>query len=236
MTFPRISIANKSYVFTDISLADLLDLTKVNPKHYEQQLSCALSTILQDSELPEKLTTQERYAILLKYLSLVENDLNDEIVIEDFLSTDLDEFNSERIHCNGVSSRHLTGLEAHALEIGSENTIDWMLGAMAITIGCDELQPIDLQTNLKFTGNLIQQRIETLKSMKLERFNELMGIHEHLSGQLNTLVKSSFDHGIVLNPFDGGTDDAPIRFRITAAITGYAKYLLSIATHNSPDF
>ena len=234
MSFPRISIANKGYVFNDLSLADVMDLTKIKPHHYEQQLSCALSTILQDANLPEKLTVQERYAILLKYLSFVENDLNTEINIENYLSKNLDDFNPERISANGISVRHLTGLEAHALEIGSENTADWILGAMAITIGCDELSPIDTYSNLNFTGNLIQNRIEIIKSLKLERFNALMADYQYLNSQLNTLVNISFDNGIVLNYFDGGTDDAPLRFRIRAAITGYAKQLLASSDATDP--
>ena len=231
MTFPVQTIANKKYQFNNILVSDILEIAKIPQNRYEQQIKHILATILGGSDDMDTLTAQERYAIYLSYLNLVDNSLDESIVIADYLAQDLNNFSRERVSENGVSVRHLGGMEAEALEIGCEYTEDWHLGAMAITIGCEYLPEIDVSasSNVGFIGKMIQNRIETLKRLSLPEFNALMRQYLSLQDQLPKLVNFVFEDGIVLEKFNGGADDAPVRFRASAAIHGYGKELLSIA-------
>jgi hypothetical protein len=105
----------------------------------------------------------------LNYLDLTrdQNDLNTNIVVSDFLSGELKDFSRERIfNENGVSIRHLNGIEVEALEMGCTDTNDWILGAMAITIGCDKLPPIDMPTSIEFCGRMIKSRMTLLEGLE----------------------------------------------------------------------
>lgn len=231
MTFPVQTIANKKYQFNNILVSDILEIAKIPKNRNEQQIKHILATILGGSDDIDTLTAQERYAIYLSYLNLVDNSLDESIVIADYLAQDLNNFSRERVSENGVSVRHLGGMEAEALEIGCEYTEDWYLGAMAITIGCEFLPEIDIgvSSNVNYIGKMIQNRIETLKRLSLSEFNALTSQYLSLQDQLPKLVNFVFQDGIVLEKFNGGADDAPVRFRASAAVYGHGKELLSIA-------
>lgn len=237
MNFSNIQIGQNDYALHHLIVSNVMQISKIRPDFYEKQLTQALYTIApcKDMQAPLKMSVHERYAILLSYLQLVDNRLDDDVEISDYLGADLTAFRNERIEINGISVRPLNGLEAQALEEGCENTVDWIMGAMAMQIGCPELPPIDDFTNLTFTKNLIKNRIDELSKLEIGHFNELFNTYLHLDSQFNSLVKIAFDNGIVLQKMDGGTDDAPLRFRITSAFTGRANELLAIAYADAPD-
>ncbi|MBJ9425157.1 hypothetical protein [Acinetobacter seifertii] len=226
-------IAGRLYKFSHIICSDILDMAKIKANHYEAMLTKALCSILGPEISPGDLTVNERYAIYLKYLSFIEDkNLDRSIDISDYLHADLNNFSTKRIEENGVSARHLTGLEAEALEIGCENTADWILGAMALQVGCNDIEGLPAlppQKTLDFTCKIIQSRSERLLSLDQSEFNDLFNKFSYVGSQLNTLVDISYSAGIVLNKVNnGGTDDAPVRFRATSAITGPARELYSI--------
>ncbi|MCZ3360012.1 hypothetical protein NYZ83_16575 [Acinetobacter baumannii] len=224
-------IAGRLYKFGHIICSDILDMAKIKANHYEAMLTKALCSILGPEVVPGDLSVNERYAIYLKYLNFIEDkNLDQSINIADYLYADLNNFSNKRIEDNGVSARHLTGLEAEALEIGCENTTDWIIGAMALQIGTDieGLPALPQQKNLDFTCKIIQSRSERLLALDQVEFNDLFNKFTYVSSQLNTLVNISYSNGIVLNKVNGGTDDAPVRFRATSAITGPARELYSI--------
>lgn len=232
MAFSVIQVGQAKYQLQNILLMDVLELAKMPPRHYERQLTQILTTITGDADSVQKLTVHERYAIFLTYLNLTKsNSLSENLNIADFLAEDLTDFENKRVHGNNVSIRHLTGVEAEALEIGCEHTDDWILGAMAITVGTSTLPPID-NTNysVAYAGKIIAQRIEQMKLLSHDEFNELAAEYYFLQGQMKSLISFSFDEGIVLNQLrNGGADDAPVRFRPNTALSGYAKQFLSIA-------
>jgi hypothetical protein len=226
-------IAGRLYKFGHLICSDILDMAKIKANHYEAMLSKALSSILGPEVVPGDLTVSERYAIFLKYLNFIEDkNLDRSIDISEYLNGDLSNFSSKRIEENGISARHLTGLEAEALELGCENTADWIIGAMALQIGCDDIEGLPAlppQKTLDFTCKIIQSRSETLLSLDQVIFNDLFNKFSYVRNQLNTLVDISYSNGIVLNKVNnGGTDDAPVRFRATSAITGPTRELYSI--------
>ncbi|MBU3845874.1 MAG: hypothetical protein H9855_02645 [Candidatus Acinetobacter avistercoris] len=232
--YPIISIAQRDYSFQNLLVGDILVLSKIDKRYYQQQLSSILSTIVGAEVNPMLLTCEERYAALLVYLDITRdhNDLNQSLDINQYLSKDLDNFNKDRIFDeNGVSVRHLLGIEAHALEIGCEGTEDWILGAMAITIGCEQLPPIDAATSLDFAGKMIKNRMDELRKLEVMEFNSLMAAYSELQINQDHLVNMAFDGGIVLEKIDlRGADDAPVRFQPSTAFKGYSKEILSIAT------
>jgi hypothetical protein len=235
--YPAISIAKRSYSLQNLLVENVLTIAKIKKNYLEEQLTNILTTITQGEVNPLNLTCEERYAIFLSYLDLTrdKNDLNKAINIDDYLAIDLDEFNTDRIFDDhGTSIRHLIGSEAHALEIGCENTEDWILGAMAITIGCEELPPIDVATSVKFAGKMIESRMNDLRKLDVDDFNRLMTSYMYLQSQQDHLVSIAFDDGIVLEKIESrGADDAPRRFQSSTAFSGYAKIILSLANRKN---
>lgn len=233
MSYSMVSIAGKSYAPKNILMSDVMDIAKMPSAHFERQLSRVLMTISDNKVDVLKLTCEERYAIFLHYLDITRdhNDLGITINPNDYLAGNLDDFTHERKqNDNGVSVRHLLGVEAEALENGCENTSDWIIGEMAMTIGCELLPPLDMATTVKFTENMISSRSATLLSMDTIEFNALMDQYLDLQQQQKHLVNIAFDGSIVLEKINlRGADAAPVRFRPSIAFKGYCKELLSIA-------
>ena len=237
MTYPLVSIAGQQYDIQNILMSDVLDIAKKPPMHFEQQLTRCLATITSNSVNVQTLSCQERYAIFLHYLSLTRdhNDLGKNINPNDYLSENLDDFSLERqMGKNGVSVRHLNGMEAEALEMGCEHTEDWIIGAMAITIGCEKLPPIDIPTTVNYCAQMIHNRSAILLEMDTVQFNRLMSDYLDAQYEQAHLVNIAFDKSIVLEKFNlRGTDAAPVRFRPAIAFSGYSKDLLSIAARKN---
>ncbi len=238
MPYPITSIASRKYAVENLKVSDALDIAKMRAGQYEKQLTRTLTTMTGNTVDVQTLSCEERYALYLHYLDLTrdQNDLSAEVNPADYLSDNLDNFSNERVTGkNGVSVRHLNGMEAEALEIGSENTEDWILGAMAITIGCDALPPLDIPTTVEYCANMIHSRIGQLLRMDTGEFNQLMSDYLDAQNEQAHLVNIVFDQGIVLEKFAlRGADDAPRRFRPSIAFTGFTKDLLSIAHRENP--
>lgn len=235
MNYPVIEINQKTYSFSDITINSTLNLAKIKDSHYEAQLTAVLSSILGNEVDPLKLTVEERYCLFLSYLNLTidKNSLRGKTDPLLYIANDLNAFRTERVHSKvmEMSVRHLSGMEATALEICCENTEDWILGELAITIGLDDRLPeIDLHTSLQFTIQTIANRINTVRKFSTYEFNEIYEEYLNLQYQQSHLVNIAFDKGIVLEKFSSrGADDAPCRFWSSHAVTGYAQELLSIA-------
>lgn len=230
------TIANRGYKFNHLKNSVIQDMAKLKSTHYEAMLTRGLGAIIGSDVNARTLTTQERYAILLTYLDAIEDkNIDQSINIKQFLHSDLSVFKRDWINGDNIQVRHLTGIEAEALEIGCENTADWILGAMCMQIGCDELPPIraDLLKDIGYTGQMIKNRLDTLNELDQPILNDLIYKFRNLDQQLQTLVNISYYKGIVLNKINGGTDDAPVRFRINSAITGPAKQLFAIVVEEN---
>lgn len=233
MAYPIVPIAGRNYEIQHILMSDVLEIAKMPQMHNERQLTKILATITNNAVNPQTLPCEVRYAIFLHYLTLTHdhNDLSATIDANEYLAENLDDFSLDRkTGRNGVSVRHLNGMEAEALEKGCEFTEDWILGAMAITIGCEKLPPLDIPTTVDYCALMIKSRIEILKNMDTFEFNQLMADYLDIQYEQTHLVNMVFDKGIVLEKFNlRGADDAPIRFRPSIAFKGYCKDILSIA-------
>lgn len=237
MAYPIVSIASRDYAVKDVLMSDVLNIAKMKTGLYEKQLTRILSTITGGTVNAQTLSCEERYAIFLHYLDLTRdhNDLSVEINPAEYLAPNLADFSNERVEGkNGITVRHLNGMEAEALELGCEHTEDWILGAMAITIGCELLPPLDIPTTVEYCAKMIHSRIEILSSMDTVQFNKLMADYLDAQYEQAHLVNIAFDQGIVLEKFAlRGADDAPRRFRPTIAFTGYAKDMLLLASREN---
>lgn len=239
MKLPIISVVDNDYQLRDILMRDVLAISKMKADFHERQLTQILRTIVGDSCDPttkkpvnvQKLTCEERYAVFLNYLDLTrdQNELSREVDIAEFLNFQSEGFTRERIsNGEGVTIRHLNGIEAEALEMGCETTHDWVLGAMAITIGCEKLPAIDMTTTIEYCGKMIKNRMLLLEELEIDEFNELMGQYLSLQHEQIHLVNLAFEKGIVLERIEKrGTDDAPVRFQPRTAFGGYCKNVIS---------
>jgi hypothetical protein len=239
MTYPLVSISQYDVEFHNLKVMSVLEMAKIKSNHFEHQLTHALASITSNSYDFLRMTCEERYAFYLSYLDITrdKNGLSQTIDPNAYLSEDLTKFNSaERFEGNnGVTVRHLTGMEAMALEIGCENSTDWIMGVMGLTIGCEKLPALDIPTDVKFTGNIIKNRINILQSLDADEFNELFLEFMRIQDKQDHLVHMVFDSGIVLEQFEKrGADDAPVRFRPDIAFKGPIKELFSLVLRGNP--
>lgn len=233
MSNPIISVANRKYNIFDVTFGDALALSRIEPKHHQKQLKTILYRITGSVGQVDAMTLEERYAVFLSYLDIAQfNSLDDDVRISDYLSPDLNRYDRERITNDmNYSLRPLMGIEAEALEIGCEDNNDWLIGEMALTMGSPHLDPIDTVTDaqimsLPFIANIIKSRTEEIHKLSLDEFNILFAQYMRLKGEQKKLINYAFVDGVVLEKFEGGADDAPMRFRATASIHGYAKDFL----------
>ena len=237
MVYPIVSIASRDYAVKDVLMSDVLNIAKMKTGLYEKQLTRILSTITGGTVNAQTLSCEERYAIFLHYLDLTRdhNDLSVEINPAEYLAPNLADFSNERVEGkNGITVRHLNGMEAEALEMGCQHTEDWIIGAMAITIGCEKLPPIDIPTTVNYCAQMIHNRSAILLEMDTVQFNRLMSDYLDAQYEQAHLVNIAFDKSIVLEKFNlRGADDAPVRFRPSIAFSGYSKDLLSIAARKN---
>lgn len=238
MAHSLVSIGGRSYAPQNVLMSDVLEVAKIDKHHFEAQLSRILATITENSVDVKALTCEERYAIFVHYLDVTrdQNDLSISINPAEYLAENLDQFSTARQHNGrGVSVRHLTGVEAEALEQCCSQTEDWILGTMAITIEYGEKLPaIDEPASIEHTARMIANRMNILEKLEQPEFNELMDQYLDLQQQQDHLVNITFENGIVLEKIgQRGADDAPVRFRPSIVFTGYCKELLSIATRKN---
>lgn len=239
MAYPLVSINDQNLSFNDIRMSFLLAISKMKKSRYEQQLTQIIAGILEGNIDPKTnkpinprtLTVEERYTIFLSYLDLTKdkNSVNKELELTDYFNAQANGFSKERIFTDDktVSVRHLTGIEAEALEIGCQNTNDWILGAMAMTIGCEQLPPIEPPNSLEFCANMLKFRIDELLKLDTDEYNDLMAAYLDLQYQQVHMVNLAFDNGIVIERINlRGADDAPVRFRSSGAFQGHVLHLL----------
>lgn len=229
MDYPIVEIGALKCVFKTPIVADILEISKINKKHYQKQLAYFLGQITGDPNAVALMTAQERYAAFLSYLFVSNNGLKD-LDLRTFLADDLTQFSRERVDGGeGVTVRHLRGIEAEALELGCDNADDWLMGEIAITIGCEELPPLDLGKDVHFVAQMIESRIKDISALDVDVFNDLVEKYYRAQALLPNLVNLYIDSnelGYALGRFNGGADDAPIRFCVADAVSGFVQRFL----------
>jgi len=103
LTFDPVPVGNNTYQMQEIIFNDSLKVAVIDKSLNEKRISAFLSHVLANAELPLKMTVQERYFLMLKYVEKQSNTLfsSDTDFSACFLNTDSDWLPERTI--NGIS-------------------------------------------------------------------------------------------------------------------------------------
>lgn len=210
--FERISIGHRNYLMRELTFNSAIRIAKTASDKIEQRLTVFLQDILADTELPLKMTVQERYFLLLNYLNVQQGTILDvQQDVSSYLITDSKAWQTEYTRA-AITVRQLTGYDAELLEKHCTNIADWMAASMAIQLFDADSEMPPLAHNDMSEEERQQrffERLEFFKDLTVSGFERYYALLQVGNAQMESLVRLSYDsQGIVLR----GADDAPCRF------------------------
>jgi hypothetical protein len=247
LPLPTIQLHSTSHTLRELTFHAAIKTSRVPFEHNERRITVFLQHVLADQDLPLQMTAQERYYALLHYLNnqqgaMLETGIDCKKYLLDAPMQSLldDQIEPQKPFVstaeNGdYSIRLMTGREAELLEQSCTDIADWIIGSLAIELAAPELPPTcALESDSDVLSESLINRATLLKNMPQAQLNALYAMHSHLRDETVSLCRLSLDDtGIILL---GGADDAPVRFRPSAAFIGIAAELDRRATAKSaPD-
>lgn len=233
LTFPQVELGSKSVQLREVKIGEALKVARIPESKNERRLSLFLASILDDDQLPLNLSVQERYFLLMEYL-----DASKETRIGvdfDFSKYRLNQSEKwiDEIVIGDLTVKHLTGEQAELLESVSEDLADWFIGTMLIRIeykGLVEIKSTDSRANqLK----ALSERIKVFESMNQSEADILTQNYLIACEQMAFHLRTGVDRMGITILANGGTDDAPARFRAASAFGWIAKQLDGSITESS---
>ncbi|SDB87057.1 hypothetical protein [Acinetobacter boissieri] len=223
ITFNPITIHDQHYQMHEISFNDALKVSVIPQIQNERRLSEFLRATLKGTVDPLKMTVQERYFLLLKYLETQSDTLlGVDVDFSKFLG-DSANFKTCFKH-EDVSLRLITGLEAEYLEAKCKSVAEWIACCMAIQLSYVEhdvlkgfLDPVASSFEEGF-----MKRLNYLKDLPLSEFEAYFDDFKMLSEDTGLMIDIGLDSdGFTVR----GTDDAPMRFCTSSCFFGLFKDL-----------
>ena len=224
--FEPVIVHGKTRQLHELTFRGAMGISRI-PEHLnEQRITKFLQGVLLDEALPLAMTVQERYYVLLKYLSQQSDGLlATKIDYAAYIKSD--QAGIDRIDESSMQVQHLTGAMVVFLEQHCKGVGDWIVGQMALQMACAdvpvclELVPPDLDADAMLTE--LKTRLNALQDLPQSKFDAIYSLYRSHHARLNTLVTLGTDmQGITVY---GGADDAPARFRPAAALVGLAAEL-----------
>jgi hypothetical protein len=229
LNFPRIEIGSRMVYLRELKTGEALSLARMPEALLEARLTKFLAAILEDESLALSLSVQERYYLLMQYLSIQDGsplttnaNFNKYLLIPSQREAWHQSITDDRLTVN-----HLTGNQAEILESLCEDVADWVLGAMAFQCeisGIDwPLLPSGKAQNSELS-TVMRQRIAILENMDQSSFNNLYEQYLVMCDRLSRFIRTGFDSkGITI--LGGADNDAPARFRASASLGGIIERL-----------
>ena len=219
--FSPITIANKNFTMRELSFDEIIKVARISEKLNEKRITAFLGYAIGNLELAQKLTIQERYYLLMQYLSTQQDELTGQKSdYQNYLKPVTEAWQTSIKVDSLITVRQLTGYQAEILECVCDDVVDWLTGAMALQMDCPEwpIMPDDTQPADKIDA-VMRERIDLIKGLPDSDFDLLCDQYLIGVGQMSSLVDTVFDNdGIVVVCHGlGGADDAPRRFRPSAA-------------------
>ncbi|WP_026470387.1 hypothetical protein [Alkanindiges illinoisensis] len=227
LTFDAIPIGPTTYTPQELTINDCLKVAVVSQQLNEKRVTVFLKGMLQDDKLPLSITCQERYYLLMKYVEKQGNSL---------LAIDMDlsacylppgmEWKTQ-ITQNGVTVQQLNGRGAEFLESKCKNAIEWLACMMALQLAHEKHPELavlpDLTVDDAAFEQQFMQRLDYIKKLSQSEFELCYEDFAPLNQQLFSLISLTANNsGLVI---ERGADDAPVRFRPSAAFIRLIKEL-----------
>lgn len=223
ITFNPITIQDQHYQMHEITFNDALKISAIPQAQNERRLSEFLRATLKGSVDPLKITVQERYFLLLKYLETQSDTLLGVDVDFAIFLHDSSNFKTCFKH-EDVSLRLITGLEAEYLESKCTSVAEWIACCMALQLSYTEHDVLEgfLDPTASSFEDAFMQRLGYLKALPLSEFEGYFDDFNGLSESTKLMVDVGLDNeGFTVR----GTDDAPMRFCAASCFFGLFKDL-----------
>lgn len=222
--FDPVPVGQSSYQLTEITFNDSLKVAVIEKRLNEKRITEFLKATLKQHN-PLKLTAQERYLLLLKYMQKQnETMFASDMDFSKYIMSGADFKND--ISENGVMVRQLTGRDVEYLEASCCNAAEWIACMMAMQLsysGHDVLEKLPDQN--AFDQLYMQQfmsRLDHIKKLPASEFQQCYQEYAVLNNQLCTHVRLTIcNDGLALR----GTDDAPVRFCPASCFIGIIREL-----------
>lgn len=225
----RIDCGNRRLTLSEISIGAALQVSRIAERWYEQRLTAALTAIVGPSVDPLLLTVQERYYLLIQYLSTLNGtplyvDPGSYIRQPDAGQT----FHTET-EVSGILCRQLLGYQAEMLEQVCEDGADWLTGALVLQCDIPGLPPLPAVNPSREAWQPLLDatlaRVKAYQDLPQSEAERIVTIWATANDAMAYHLNYQFDPaGIVILP-QGGADDAPARFRAVTALGGFARQL-----------
>ena len=222
--FEPVNIDGRRYDFTELTFAQAIAIARIPQIKNEARLTLFLRHVLGDSLDPLKMTAQERYFLLLSYLAQ-QSALADGVNPQSFLKRTEKPFLHASEPEDGISVQIMTGRLSEILENHCRDLVDWVTGTLAMQLICPELPALP-KTNDEDAViiDAFKSRCKAIGELPTSAFNRLYAAYTRHMTDLAVLVHLGVDqHGITVF---GGADDAPARFRSSAAFIGSVGQLV----------
>lgn len=227
MQIKPIQIGDTKYQLNELTFHDAIKISRIPEQHNEQRITAFLCAVLRNDTLPLQMTVQERYYLLMHYLDTqTDTVISNKRPYKNYMLASQQPFKTQAEFGN-ATCRQLTGRDAETLESLCTEIGDWFVGAMALQFHSSDVPSLPPLPAADCTDDVLtdslKARAAVLKVLPQSKFDLFYGLYAHLQDEMSTLCRLSFDDSgfTVL----GGTDDAPARFRPSAALTGLARQL-----------
>lgn len=233
IVFPRIDLIsgfNASMVEMDGNQA--LKVAHLSTAMHEHRLTQFLETVLDDKNTPLNLTVQERYYLLIQYLSgQADTDLNTKTDYSKYVHMPMGKWQAS-YQIEEITVHQLRGFQAELLQECVDDISDWVFGAMCLQIESPELGTLPTSDNKTEWAQLLNDRMPKLLNIPQSDLARLHELYTFANAAMSAYVVYSFDeNGIVIL---GGTDDAPMRFCPLTTLTGIFDALARAFASYSP--
>lgn len=217
--FPRTDLASGLQLhMKEMSGEQALSIAHLSVEMHEHRLTAFLGYVLGDLNIPYSLTVQERYYLLIQYLSgQADTDLETSTDYSKYVRVS-DRRWQARFAIEDITVHQLKGFQAELLQECSENISDWVFGAMCMQVESPEFGLLPTSDNKTEWAQLLHDRLPLLLAKPQSELVRLHHLFNIANASMLQYVSYSFDEkGIVIL---GGADDAPMRFCASTALTG----------------
>lgn len=219
ITFPPFDLAGGyKALMREMSGDQALALANMSIELHEHRLTAFLGSVLNDLNIPYTLTVQERYYLLIQYLSAqIDTDLETKTDYSKYVQMPDKQWHPS-YQIEEITVHQLKGFQAELLQECSEDISDWVFGCMCLQIECPELGLLPNSDNKTEWAQLLHDRLPRLLKLPQSEIARLHQLYSVATAQMCFYVNYTFDgNGIVCL---GGADDAPMRFCPSTAFTG----------------
>lgn len=219
-------IGDRVYQQHELTFNSALLVAGVDKRLNEKRLTTFLKGMLCDDKLPLRITAQERYYLLIKYIEKQGKAL---------LALDIDVSKcylepsewKNSISSEGVVVRQLTGRDVELMEANCKNPAEWIACMMACQLSYEGHEHLSELPEQNADDAIYKQqfmsRLACIKNLAVSDFEKSYSDFAQLNDQLFSLVHLTIGAGGLL--VSRGADAAPVRFRASTAFIGLIKEL-----------